>query len=54
MRKNWIPVSDRLPDKEGYYSVKYDDGSTDVKPFRIRRSKNIYGFMTLKKVIAWK
>ncbi len=52
--ENWINVNDKLPEKEGYYSVKFKDGSTDQKPFRIRINKNIRGFMTEKEVISWK
>ncbi len=54
VKSNWISVHDSLPKKEGYYTVKYDDGSTDRKPFRIRPNSNILGFMTEKNVIAWK
>lgn len=53
-KENWINVSDRLPEKEGYYSVMFKDGTTDRKPFRIRPNKNIRGFMTEGVVIAWK
>lgn len=51
---NWIITLDRLPEKEGYYKVKFLDGTEDEKPFRIRPSKNILGFMTEKTVVAWK
>lgn len=51
---NWISVKDRLPEEEGYYQVKFENGVEDEKPFRIRPSKNIYGFMTMEKVIEWK
>lgn len=54
MKKNWIKTSTKLPEKEGYYNVKYKDGTTDQKPFRIKPSKNIKGFMTEKEVVAWK
>lgn len=50
----WINVTDRLPEKEGYYSVKYDNGEVDQKPFRIRPNKNIKGFMTMNNVIEWR
>jgi|JI10StandDraft_1071094.scaffolds.fasta_scaffold202440_2 hypothetical protein len=51
---NWIKVTTRLPEKEGYYKVKFQDGTTDQLPFRIRPNKNICGFMTEGNVIAWK
>jgi hypothetical protein len=54
MKNNWTNVKDGLPEKEGYYTVKYDDGSTDRIPFRIRPSKNIKGFMTERNVVKWK
>lgn len=53
-KKNWIKVTTRLPEIEGYYLVKFKDGTTDQLPFRIRPSKNIRGFMTEGNVIAWK
>lgn len=52
-RDNWISVKDRLPKTEGYYKVKFSDGTEDEKPFRIRPAKNIYGFMTEQKVTHW-
>lgn len=54
MNREWISVETRLPKKEGYYQVKFDDGTEDEKPFRIRPKKNIHGFMTEKKVTHWK
>jgi hypothetical protein len=50
----WIDASKELPKVEGYYEVLFDNGMKDEKPFRIRPSKNIYGFMTEEKVIKWK
>ena len=50
----WINVNDELPKEEGYYDVKYADGSEDSKPFRIRPNKNILGFMTEKDVTHWR
>lgn len=50
----FISVQERLPELEGYYSVKFVDGTEDEKPFRIRPHKNIYGFMTEKEVTHWK
>lgn len=50
----WIKVEDRLPTKEGYYQVKFANGEEDEKPFRIRPSKNINGFMTMEEVTHWK
>lgn len=51
---NWIKVTTKLPEKEGYYKVKFKDGTIDQLPFRIRPNKNIRGFMTEGVVIAWK
>ncbi len=51
---DWINASDKLPETEGYYGVRFDDGSTDEKPFRIRPEKNIRGFMTEKNVTQWR
>lgn len=51
--KKWIPVSERLPETEGYYAVKFEDGVEDEKPFRIRPNKNIFGFMTEENVVEW-
>ena len=28
---HWIPVSDRLPEKDGYYLVSEDDGGVEVE-----------------------
>lgn len=50
----WINIEDKLPEKEGYYRVKFENGAEDEKPFRIRPKQNIRGFMTEKKVIQWK
>lgn len=52
--KDWIDIKDMQPEKERYYSVKYEDGTTDEKPFRIRPKQNIKGFMTMNKVTHWK
>jgi len=52
--KQWIPVTERLPETEGYYKVKFKDGTKDEKPFRIRPSKNIKGFMTGNEVSYWR
>lgn len=49
----WTSVSDALPTTEGYYKVRFDNGIEDEKPFRIRPSKNIHGFMTEDKVTHW-
>ena len=43
--QKFISVKKQLPLKEGYYTVKYANGKTDKKPFRIRPAKNIRGFM---------
>lgn len=51
---NWISVKEKLPNKFGYYKVKFEDGTEDEKPFRIRPRQNIHGFMTEKKVTHWK
>ena len=51
---NWKKLNEIEPTKEGYYKVKYENGETDIKPFRIRLSKGIKGFMTMDKVIEWK
>lgn len=51
---DWIDVNKELPKTEGYYDVKYIDGNEGSKPFRIRPSKNIYGFMTLDIVTHWR
>ncbi len=50
---NWKSVKDELPKKEGYYRVRFSNGEEDEKPFRIRPSKNIYGFMTEDEVTHW-
>jgi hypothetical protein len=50
---NWINLNDEQPTEEGYYKVKFDDGTEDEKPWRIRPSKNILGFMTEKNVTHW-
>jgi hypothetical protein len=49
----WIPVTERLPKKEDYYAVRFENGVEDEKPFRIRPNKNILGFMTMDKVTHW-
>lgn len=51
--QDWISVDERLPEIEGYYKVRFEDGTEDEKPFRIRPSKKIYGFMTMDKVTHW-
>ena len=37
----WIPVTERLPETEDYYAVRFENGVEDEKPFRIRPKKNI-------------
>lgn len=54
MKTEWISVKDELPNVEGYYKVKFEDGTEDEKPFRIRPSRNIHGFMTENKVSHWR
>ena len=49
----WISVDEKLPENEDHYHVRYDNGEVDEKPFRIRPSHNIKGFMTTKKVTHW-
>lgn len=51
---SWISVKDKLPNKESYYDVKFDDGTEDQKPYRIRPKQNIKGFMTEKNVTHWR
>lgn len=51
---SWVKVTDKLPEKESYYKVRFENGVEDEKPFRIRPSKNIRGFMTEQKVTHWK
>lgn len=51
---NWVYVEDELPEYEGYYDVKYADGTEDSKPFRIRPASSIFGFMTEKDVRYWR
>lgn len=50
----WINVEVKLPDTEGYYSVKFEDGNTDEKPFRRRIENNINGFMSENKITHWR
>ena len=50
---SWIPVIERLPEAENYYAVRFKNGIEDEKPFRIRPSKNIFGFMTMEEVTHW-
>lgn len=54
MKAVWNDILLTQPKKEGYYRVKFEDGSEDEKPFRIRPKRNIYGFMTELKVTHWK
>lgn len=49
-----ISVEDKYPEIEDYYLVRYENGQEDEKPFRNRPNKNIYGFMTERKVTYWK
>jgi len=51
--QHWTSVEEKLPDTEGYYKVKFEDGSTDEKPFRIRPKQHIHGFMTMDNVTHW-
>jgi len=50
---SWVSVDDKLPEVEDYYAVKFRNGDEDEKPFRIRPSKNIRGFMTEQEVTHW-
>jgi len=54
VKENWIDVKEKLPEREGYFRVKFKNGSEDEKPFRIRPKKNIRGFMTLEEVTHWR
>lgn len=46
---DWISVKDRLPKEQGYYRVKFSDGSEDEKWYRLRpnRSGFLYDFELL-------
>lgn len=50
----WVAVTERLPDVEDYYRVRFENGIEDEKPFRIRPHKNIRGFMTEENVTHWR
>lgn len=52
-KKNWISVDEKLPKAENYYHVRFENGDEDEKPFRIRPSRNIFGFMTEMNVTHW-
>ncbi len=53
MTKKWIDLSIERPNKENYYRVRFDDGTEDQKPYRIRPKQNIDGFMTERVVTHW-
>lgn len=50
----WVDIKDRLPEDQGYYEVRFADGTEDEKWFRVRASKGIKGFMTKDEVTHWK
>ena len=52
--KAWISILEKLPHKEDYHKLKFGDGTVDFKPFRIRLSKNIIGFMSEEVVTHWR
>jgi hypothetical protein len=54
MKRHWKDLNVEQPKKEGYYRVRFDDGTEDQKPWRIRPSRNILGFMTERNVTHWK
>lgn len=54
MNNDWVELSVITPSKEGYYDVRFNDGTEDSKPFRIRPTKSIFGFMTDKPVTHWR
>lgn len=54
MKKTWTKVTAKLPEKEGYYKVKFKDGTEDQKFFRIKPIKNTKGFVCEKHVVSWK
>lgn len=50
----WIPVSERLPEKDGYYLItrlNYGEAVTDKRSFNRR---NGYGSFVCNNVTAWK
>jgi len=51
--KPWIPVSDKLPEREGYFAVRFADGSEDQKFYRIRK-KDIRGFLSEDEITHWR
>lgn len=53
----WINIKNKMPKEEGYYPVKFKDGTQDEKPYRIRPNKNIRGFMYMNSdnpITHWK
>lgn len=50
--KPWKLCSEKLPSKEGYYSVRYADGTTDEKWYRIRGDKQ--GWLDMREIVAWR
>lgn len=50
----WYDITIAKPAQEGYYTVKYEDGTTDEKPFRIRLRSGINGFMCEREITHWK
>jgi hypothetical protein len=57
-QKEWIELESNPPkvavNETKYFKVKFEDGTEDEKPFRNRPSKNIFGFMSEKKVTHYK
>jgi hypothetical protein len=54
MERPWKDLKVEQPQKEDYYRVKFEDGTEDHKPWRIRPKQNICGFMTMDNVTHWK
>lgn len=50
----WYDINVAIPAQEDYYTVKYEDGTQDEKPFRKQLSKGILGFMCERKITHWR
>ena len=50
VRGEWIPVSERLPEKDGYFLITTSDNEIDIREYLYSKG---WGWDGFERVIAW-